>query len=414
MEIIERWKGMPNFSVWFPQEWDKVKTSILKVASKELSRYRRCTVEELNEEWIRFIFEKRGGGRGAIEFGTEELREMSAKSLADSLRRMKRYASDSERSLLQLVFNEFKQIVKWPYSREMSLKIREAGLDYYYSVANDIGADYIRVGEERVAEATSSLTVRAIHLCEGSQDELNSFLQSLKIFIERYIKSPRNPVVNFEDLVKQGIFAPPQSEKASLMISEEGNLWTGAGGYNGKRVSFTVAPSILEFDKVETIQDYLRVQAAFSRGDESGTHPVDTVELTPGANATQMKYDLFISYSKPDRVEALRIKEEAEARSLICFLSEKSIKSGSDWDEEIFEDALPSSREVAFLMTPDSINKPWILAEWGGVKALRKRYTPILFRCSPGDLPLNMRERQARDFGDLKTFIAEVLSRKNA
>jgi len=136
--------------------------------------------------------------------------------------------------------------------------------------------------------------------------------------------------------------------------------------------------------------------------------------VTPSLTEKEFDYDLFISYSKPDRVEARKIEETAQKYGLVCFLSEKSIESGADWDEEIFLQALPNSREAVFLMTPDSIKKPWIYAEWGAAKALKKRYTPILYRCAPEDLPLNMRERQARDYSDLEAFFAEVLRRKNA
>ena len=416
MEIIEQWKGMPNFSVWFPEAWDKVKTSILKIASKELSRYRKCTVEELSEEWVRLILEKRGGETDAIELGTDELHEMSAKYLADALRRMKRFPSNSERTLLQLVFSEFKQNGKWPYSRDMSVNASNIGLRNYYEMGEKIGSDYIRVGEDRVAGATSRLTIRAIALCEGAGNELRIFLMILSVFVEQYNANPRQPTVNLRDLEGSGDLTHDQSQMVSFMLQEEDQLWTGLAGYDGKRVTFEVTPSILKFEGVKTIREYLRVLDTSIKGEESIKEDrifATSTETSESYREKEFEFDLFISYSSKDQTEADDICAKCEAAGIITFLAPKDIDSGYIGPEKIKE-ALKNSSEMTILMSPNSITSEWVLTEWGAAWILEKHVTPILLNCKIGDVPKLLQDRQKRDYPkELERFIKEVLKRKH-
>jgi hypothetical protein len=126
---------------------------------------------------------------------------------------------------------------------------------------------------------------------------------------------------------------------------------------------------------------------------------------------TSEGFDIFLSFSIRNKGEAQEICEKAENKGLKVFMSEKDIESGDEWTEEI-RNALRSSREVAILVSPDSINSKWVTIESGAAWSLKKRITPILFRCAPSQLPIILTNYQARDLHKLDLYLREVIKRR--
>lgn len=303
----------------------------------------------------------------------------------------------------------------------MSIKVKDLG--NYYKLAREVGYDYIRTGEEHVAGATTCLTVKSISLCENAEDDLLVFLQVLKIFTEKYNNNPIRPTVEMLELEKSNMFTLSQVDRVSLLIAEEVHLKTGARSSQGKNFTFAVAPSILEFEKVETIRDYLRAQESFKSEDESESrprgYPIETIELaeggivvTPSLTEKEFDYDLFISYSSKDQDVADAIDSALDEVDLVTFLAPKDIDSGDIGSEQIRK-ALLNSAEVAVLMSPNSINSLWVITEWGAAWVLRKRITPILLECKIEDIPKLLQDMQKRDYpSEIDRFIKEALKRK--
>jgi len=112
------------------------------------------------------------------------------------------------------------------------------------------------------------------------------------------------------------------------------------------------------------------------------------VPLTP-------EFDVFISYAAGDSAIANELRDDLEGRGLKCFMAEKDIAAAEEWQDRV-RAALRGSVRVLVLLTPRSINRPWVLMETGAAWALGKPLIPALVQISPNDLLDPIRRRQAR------------------
>lgn len=414
MKIVSQWEGTPTFDQAYPDLWEKIKRAILQdpfgvtcyVSNEDYSNQVVLNIVDTDDERI-----------GTIRYTRKQVRKSSPLDISTDLSTIVGVHTAKHRQLLRHVFSRFLVHDQWPNSREMSVMLKRLG--NYYNLAADIEPEYIRAGEERVAGATSRLTVRGIALVEGSKDELLLFLRVLKVFVQRYSENPREPTVAMLDLNKSDTLSVRQVDRISLMIQEERHLWTGAASLHEKKFTFTVAPSILEFEKVETIRDYLRVQASLGRSDESVALPFEAVETPSGdiggppeTMVSQFEYDLFISYSSRDQEKANKINEEAKKVGLKPFLAPKNIKGGEIGIEKI-KDAIRNSAEVVVLVSKNSLASGWVFAEWGAAWILNKHITPLLYRCDADDIPDLLKQPQHMDLDELDGYLEQVLERKN-
>ncbi|MDT5158840.1 MAG: hypothetical protein QOH51_3197 [Acidobacteriota bacterium] len=121
--------------------------------------------------------------------------------------------------------------------------------------------------------------------------------------------------------------------------------------------------------------------------------------------------DVFISYSSGDKQEAIQLYDAIVAAGGKAFLSEKSLKPGVDFADEI-RAALSASKELWLLVTPNSIKSDWVLSEWGAAWALQKKIVPILHRCSPESLPDRLKRLHCIDFYKYPDLIKITFSRE--
>jgi len=111
----------------------------------------------------------------------------------------------------------------------------------------------------------------------------------------------------------------------------------------------------------------------------------------------KFNYDVFLSYASKDNQEALKIYEAIEKTGRKAFLSEKQIKPGDDFAEEIRQ-ALQGSKELWLLVSPESVKSEWVISEWGAAWVLDKKIIPILHRCDVDSLPDRLRKLHCIDY----------------
>ncbi|OEU63955.1 MAG: hypothetical protein BBJ57_13940 [Desulfobacterales bacterium PC51MH44] len=75
------------------------------------------------------------------------------------------------------------------------------------------------------------------------------------------------------------------------------------------------------------------------------------------------QYDIFISYSHHDSQLAESIYSKLNDAGMRCFLAEKDI-AAERWEDRI-RDALRASQRILLLITPNSKDSPWVVAEHG-------------------------------------------------
>jgi hypothetical protein len=107
------------------------------------------------------------------------------------------------------------------------------------------------------------------------------------------------------------------------------------------------------------------------------------------------EFDVFISYAAGDSAIAEELRNELIQNGLTCFMAEKDIQVAAEWQDSIRK-ALLGSKRVLVLLTPRSINRPWVLMETGAAWALGKPLIPALSQVTPNDLLDPIRRHQAR------------------
>jgi len=115
---------------------------------------------------------------------------------------------------------------------------------------------------------------------------------------------------------------------------------------------------------------------------------------------------VFVSHATKDEDLALEVRHHLEARHVASFMAARDIEGGSPWQEEIRE-AIRTCAEILILLTPNSIDRRWVMIEAGAAWALGKRITPCLAYVERDAVPEPLATQQCRG---LKTpaQIAEV------
>lgn len=118
----------------------------------------------------------------------------------------------------------------------------------------------------------------------------------------------------------------------------------------------------------------------------------------PAASAdpiTRFGLQVFISYSSKDLQLAAEMKGLIEVPGIAVFLADMSIPPGEVWSDRI-RAALRESDAALLLLTPDSVERPWVMAEIGALWVLDKPYVPAVMYV-PDKLPEFITRRQCID-----------------
>lgn len=107
------------------------------------------------------------------------------------------------------------------------------------------------------------------------------------------------------------------------------------------------------------------------------------------------QYDIFISYSHRDSQLARSLYSKLKDAGLRCFLAEKDIAAAERWESRI-RDALRASQRILLIITPNSKDSHWVVAEAGAAWALDKPLVPALAYVNESELIAPIASHQAR------------------
>lgn len=127
----------------------------------------------------------------------------------------------------------------------------------------------------------------------------------------------------------------------------------------------------------------------------------------------RQSYDLFLSYANADSATAFELKDSLEKLDVKCFMAEDDIAVAEDWMGAI-RNALLSAKSILILITPRSLNRPWIFMEVGAAWALGKPLISALVHVNLSDLPDPMRRYQSRvieTIAQRKALVKEIAAR---
>lgn len=120
--------------------------------------------------------------------------------------------------------------------------------------------------------------------------------------------------------------------------------------------------------------------------------------------AAKFQYDVFLSYSERDHLQAQTVHEKLERAGATVFMAPKALSAGDDFAENIRK-SLVGAQELWVIVSPSSLNSEWVTTEWGAAWVLEKRTIPILFRCDIPQLPERLRRFHCIDAGEVDDFI---------
>lgn len=121
-------------------------------------------------------------------------------------------------------------------------------------------------------------------------------------------------------------------------------------------------------------------------------------------------FDIFLSYSSKDNQLALELRNALESKGAKVFIAEQSIPVGEAWKEEIRQ-AIRCAKLVVLLLTPASVNSPWVIFECGAAWVLNSPICIAVAHVQMSDMPDALATYQCRPFetqAQRDAFIAEV------
>ena len=125
---------------------------------------------------------------------------------------------------------------------------------------------------------------------------------------------------------------------------------------------------------------------------------------------------VFVSHAGTDTWVARRIAERVEACGAKAFLDDADIAVGDDFEERIL-DALDRASELLVLLTPWSLDRPYVWAEIGAAWKQRIPIIGVLYGLTPEQLHAQARilvflkKRDLTDSNQLDAYFKELRER---
>jgi hypothetical protein len=120
-------------------------------------------------------------------------------------------------------------------------------------------------------------------------------------------------------------------------------------------------------------------------------------------------YRVFVSHATPDKWIAKMMCERIESVGAEAFRDDRDIETGDDIPDEIRR-ALISSQELVILMTPVSVERPWVLMEAGAFWGQRKnaRIIAVLCHVNAENIPDMIRSKKAIPINEFDVYLQEL------
>lgn len=130
----------------------------------------------------------------------------------------------------------------------------------------------------------------------------------------------------------------------------------------------------------------------------------------------EIDYRVFLSHGGIDTWVARKISQEMEKCGATTFLDEASIHVGTKFEEDILS-ALNDANELVVLMTPWSMERPYVWAELGAAWARQIPIVAILHGISPEDfqaktgVPIFIKERDFVLLNSIDVYFNQLTGR---
>ena len=133
--------------------------------------------------------------------------------------------------------------------------------------------------------------------------------------------------------------------------------------------------------------------------------PLDSDSMRP--------YEVFVSHASADKWLATVVCEKIEKETgATTFRDDRDIDGGEDIPDRIRKE-IQRSREIVVLLTPYSVNRPWVLLEVGAAWGRRKSYeiVPILCHAEVDAIPELIKKKKAININQFPEYLTELKKR---
>jgi hypothetical protein len=132
----------------------------------------------------------------------------------------------------------------------------------------------------------------------------------------------------------------------------------------------------------------------------------------PKPAAVSGDYVVFVSHATADKWLATMLCEKIEAIGATTFRDDRDIDGGDDIPEEIRR-TISKSHEMLVLITPESVNRPWVLLEVGAMwgRKRKARIVALLCHVDLDTIPDMLKAKKAMSINDFDQYLAELKRR---
>lgn len=123
-------------------------------------------------------------------------------------------------------------------------------------------------------------------------------------------------------------------------------------------------------------------------------------------------YQVFVSHATADKWIATTFCEKIDATGATSFRDDRDIHGGDNIPQSIRTE-IQVSRELVVLLTPESIERPWVLLEVGAAWGRRKDYriVPVLCHVTFDAIPDIIEGKKAFHINDFDKYLVELKRR---
>lgn len=123
-------------------------------------------------------------------------------------------------------------------------------------------------------------------------------------------------------------------------------------------------------------------------------------------------YQVFVSHATADKWIARTVCEKIEQTGATTFRDDRDIAGGDDIPEEIGRQ-IRQSKEMVVLLTPESVDRPWVTLEVGAAwgRGMKMRIVILMCHVSVDSIPDMIKSKKAIPLNDFDGYLDELARR---
>jgi hypothetical protein len=130
------------------------------------------------------------------------------------------------------------------------------------------------------------------------------------------------------------------------------------------------------------------------------------------SSKTSKPYQVFVSHATADKWIATTLCEKIQVAGAASFRDDRDIDGGDDIPDKIRLE-IKRSQEIVVLLTPHSVDRPWVLLEVGAAWGWRRsvRITPIMCHVDVDSIPEIIKSKKAININECDAFFSAIRDR---